>query len=123
MYDQNEQGQIEVTIEELKAQVAKLEVVVKLSDDPNFKKAITEGYLKDEAVRLVGLLADPSVVCDPDAHKDVINQMHGVAYLRRYLSFAHRQHAQLQRELESHLEEAATQAQEEAGEAGSTIIG
>lgn len=122
MYDQSE-APIEVTIEQLKAEVAKFDILDRLADNSDFQKGIIQGYLKDEAVRLTGLLADPSVIYDADNKRDVENQLTSIAYLRRYLTQARQRNATLKNELAAHLEEQQLQAEELAGEAGVQIIG
>jgi hypothetical protein len=52
---------LELSLDHAKELVAKRDQALKLTSNREYKKLVTEGYLKDEAVRLVGLSADPSV--------------------------------------------------------------
>lgn len=112
----NNEAPIEVTIDELKAEIAKLEVIVRLADHPDFQKAIIQGYLRDEPARLAGLLADPTVVASEEAQRDVQNQLTSVGYLRRYLATAHNRLPILQRDLEGHMQEQQDQLADIAAE-------
>lgn len=58
--------QLEVSIEEAKAHIETRAALARLSSNPDFEKIVLEGYLKDEAVRLVQLRADPNFSSDED---------------------------------------------------------
>jgi hypothetical protein len=47
--------EIEIHIDEVKKQIKKKDALIALANNPNWKFLIDEGYLKDEAVRLVML--------------------------------------------------------------------
>ena len=93
----NQRQEIELTPEQAmeerrKAQefIDKANRLERLQNDPPFKEFIMEGYLKDEAQRLVGLLGDYSL--NHSEHKalhreDLVEQMHGIARLQAYMRF------------------------------------
>lgn len=54
----NDLQEIEVTIEEALAQVRRGELVLSLEKNPEFRELVLEGYFRDDAARVVMLLAD-----------------------------------------------------------------
>ena len=74
--------QIEISLEHAKEIVAKRDWAHKLSSNREFKKLILDGYFKDEAARLVGRAADPSM----KAHKeDIFSAIEAISHLRQFL--------------------------------------
>ena len=58
----NEQiEQIELSITAAKEKVAKMEALLRLIDNKDFKDIIDDGYFRDEAARVVILKADPEM--------------------------------------------------------------
>lgn len=53
--------QIELSIEAAKENVEKMEALLRLIDNKDFKTIIDDGYFKNEAARLVILKADPEM--------------------------------------------------------------
>jgi len=53
--------QIELSIEAAKANVEKMEALLRLIDNKDFKDIIDDGYFRDEAARVVILKADPEM--------------------------------------------------------------
>lgn len=75
--------QVERTIAADKAAIEMRDVALKLTTNRDYKKVITQGYFTDEAVRLVGLSADPNLT---DAgREDVIRSIQAISYLQQYL--------------------------------------
>lgn len=61
MTTENQLNQLERDAKALKAQIDLGNALDKLRSNRDFNKVITEGYLKDEAIRLVHLKGDPAV--------------------------------------------------------------
>lgn len=57
----------------------------RLSSNRDFRKVITEGYFKDEAIRLVHLLADGNMQ-SPESQKSIQNQMLSISGFHDYLN-------------------------------------
>lgn len=74
--------EIEISIEAAKEAMAKGEAVRKLSSNRDFKRVILDGLFKDEAARLVGLIADPAM---KEHRNDIIEMMIGISTLQSYL--------------------------------------
>ena len=72
---------IEISSEFARSVVKKGEVWTRLLKNRDFKKAILDGYFKEESERLVGLLADPEFA-DEKSQQMLTDQMKGIAYLR-----------------------------------------
>ena len=79
----NQVEEVELTIEEAKKHVQRRDSLRKLMNNREFRKIIEEGYMQEEAVRLVGISADPSVEHREDA---IIGQIKAISNLRQYLS-------------------------------------
>lgn len=62
-----------------------------LTKNESFKKVIMEGYFKDEAARLAGMLADPSMADDIN-QRELNSALKGIGHLRQYLMNIRRTH-------------------------------
>lgn len=82
---QNEETlkKIEVTIEDAKKAVALFKSFEKLLDNSDFKAVITEGYFKDESVRLVLAKATPDMDT-PEMQAGIIRSIDSIGLLRQY---------------------------------------
>lgn len=76
--------QIERGIAQLKEQTARSDALERLLKNADFKKIISEGYFKDEAIRLVDLKADPAWQ-KPEQQAFVIIQIDAIGVLKGYL--------------------------------------
>lgn len=76
----DEIDQIEVTLGDLKNVVSRRDAAIRLSRNPDFKKVILEGYVKDEAVRLTALIGEEGF--DQEGVQECLR---GVAQLQRYI--------------------------------------
>lgn len=63
----------------------KAKALARLALNPDFKKIIIDGYLRDEAVRLVHLKADPAMQT-PDKQASVIRQVDSIGNLSAYFT-------------------------------------
>lgn len=104
MNDYADTVEIEVSLAQAKKMVERKAMVHKLLGNREFKTLILEGYYKDEATRLVGLLGDPAMQPHRD---DIIRSMEGISQLQGYFrtvvqmgSVAEREVADYQNELE-----------------------
>jgi len=76
--------QIEIGIEAAKAQVNKMEALLRLIDNKDFKTVIDEGYFKEEAARVVILKADPEM--QEAKYQDQLDKsIIAIGHLRQYL--------------------------------------
>ncbi len=74
--------EIELSIEEAQKMVERRNQAYRLADNADFKSLILEGYYKDEAVRLVGLSADPSTAKYAD---EIILAIKSISMLQQYM--------------------------------------
>ena len=89
--------------EELKKFSAKAEALTRLQNNADFKLVITEGYMEDEAIRLVHLLGDARFNSDDKKaayREDFQERMIGIARLSEYFRSIFQLSSQAQRELD-----------------------
>ena len=77
--------QIEISDNQAKEMIFKMESLLKLTKNRDFKKVIEEGYFEKEASRAVLLKADPNMQ-DAEAQKSLDNQIIAIGYLRQYFT-------------------------------------
>jgi len=81
---QDDIEQVEMTIEYARGLVVRGQLAEKLTENPDFKKLIMDGYFVDEAARLVHLYSDPTL---PNEIRETITRdLNGPGALKRYLS-------------------------------------
>ena len=89
--------------EELKKFNAKAEALTRLQNNADFKLVITDGYMEDEAIRLVHLLGDARFNSDDKKaayREDFQERMIGIARLSEYFRSIFQLSGQAQRELD-----------------------
>ena len=89
--------------EELKKFNAKAEALTRLQNNADFKLVITDGYMEDEAIRLVHLLGDARFNSDDKKaayREDFQERMIGIARLSEYFRSIFQLSSQAQRELD-----------------------
>ena len=89
--------------EELKEFSAKAEALTRLQNNADFKLVITNGYMEDEAIRLVHLLGDARFNSDDKKaayREDFQERMVGIARLSEYFRSIFQLSGQAQRELD-----------------------
>lgn len=80
--------EVETNIENLKKSVRRAEVLKKLEDTPEWKELITEGYLRDEAARVVKLTGDIQMRMAGETQVEWLNDMlKGIAAFNQYCNF------------------------------------
>ena len=97
--------------EELKEFSARAEALTRLQNNADFKLVITDGYMEDEAIRLVHLLGDARFNSDDKKtvyREDFQERMIGIARLSEYFRSVFQLSDQAQRELNG-LNEAETE--------------
>ena len=97
--------------EELKKFNTKAEALTRLQNNADFKLVITDGYMEDEAIRLVHLLGDARFNSDDKKtvyREDFQERMIGIARLSEYFRSIFQLSGQAQRELDG-LNEAETE--------------
>ena len=97
--------------EELKKFSAKAEALTRLQNNADFKLVITDGYMEDEAIRLVHLFGDARFNSDDKKaayREDFQERMIGIARLSEYFRNVFQLSNQAQRELDG-LNEAETE--------------
>ena len=99
--------ELEVSIEEAKAVIEKKRLLEKLMSNREFKKVILDGYFKEEAIRLVGVSADPNPQL-VQSRDQIQLEIQGISLLRNYLrtimqfgEIAEREVAAFEEELEN----------------------
>lgn len=89
--------------EELKKFNARAEALVRLQNSADFKLVITDGYMEDEAIRLVHLLGDARFNSDNNKsayREDFQERMIGIARLSEYFRSIFQLGKQAQKELD-----------------------
>lgn len=75
---------LEASIKQNQQIIAYGDALSRLENNKDFKKIFLEGYFREEAIRLVGLLGDP-YLGTPEKQASIIKQMEGISNLRSYL--------------------------------------
>ena len=76
--------QIEVSIKQAEDAVKAKTKMLRLIKNKDFKELVSEGYLKDEAVRLVLLKADPQLQSEAD-QAQIIKEIDAIGAFREYI--------------------------------------
>lgn len=108
---QDQQAQIEVTMEQAKQCIAMADSLERLHKNRDFKKIFTECYFKDEPARLVGLKADPNMLSD-DNQKAILKDIDGIGCLQQFFRAIYQRGAWAERALQEGENELAELAEE-----------
>lgn len=84
-----ELDQIELSIEEAKKGIEFSDAAKRMSEDKDFKRVIIDGYMRDEAARLAGMLAEESMT-DEVNQRELQSSLKAIGHLRQYLINANR---------------------------------
>lgn len=79
--------QIEKEIQSAKERVQFGEAIERLKSNRDFKKVFLEGYFREEAIRLVGLKADPSQQKE-ECQQEIIKQIDAIGAVQAFLNAA-----------------------------------
>ena len=77
-------AQVEQSIQQAKEDISLGDALGRLFANRDFKKVVLDGFFKEEAVRLVHLMADPNMQ-DPTKQESIITQMRSIGSAREYL--------------------------------------
>lgn len=91
---------IEQNIRQAKGMVEFGAALERLQANRDFRAVIQEGYLRDEAVRLVHLLADPQMQ-DGERQKALDTQLRSIAHLNQFFNATRQLAAMAQRSIAS----------------------
>ena len=72
-----------------------------LSKNDSFKTLVIDGYFRDEAARLAGLLAEPSMV-DKVNQRELQSALKGISHFRQYLINIRRTRNSIETSLQDH---------------------
>lgn len=106
--------EVELTIEEAKHEVEFGEAIDRLTKNPDYKKVILEGYMRDEALRLVKLTGDPNL--PPERMADVQAGIRAVGELNYFLHFGLQRAEHMRQQIAEHNATLDELREEEAGE-------
>jgi hypothetical protein len=109
MSTENEILEIESEISNVKRAIKRLDTLNRLTETPEWKELIEEGYLRDEAARVVGLRADIQMRMAGEVQMDWLNDMlTGIGAFNQYLNFirqmGHSAKEQLEQKQDTHAE-------------------
>lgn len=80
---QQEIQELELGIEEAKKMIERRDALRRLMANADFKTIIDDDYLREEAIRLSHLLGSPHAQLKA-AQEDILNDLKGIAALKRY---------------------------------------
>lgn len=75
---------IELSIEEARKYVEQRDAALRLADNRDFKKLVIDGYFKDEAARLTGLLGERGENL-PFTKEMLVSDLEAIASFQRYM--------------------------------------
>ena len=76
---ENQLQTIELTIEEAKKNIERMEALERLHTNADFKNVLLEGFLEKEALRLVRAKAFPSIRNEPERQKFIEDRLSAIA--------------------------------------------
>lgn len=91
---------IEMDIETARKIVRKRDMLNNLRNNPDFKEIFIDGYLREEAARLVGLKADPNMQ-EPEQQKFVDDSITGIGVFNQYLMVINQMGNQMENSMKS----------------------
>lgn len=92
---------VEASIEHCKTVMKTRDSMIRLTEHKDFKEIIMQGYIREEAARLTGLLGDPNPNVDQNA---VMADLHAVASFQRYMRRILMEGEMAEREMDTHKE-------------------
>jgi len=81
---QSQIHQVELTIDEAKKHINKMNSLIKLSNNKEYKEIFLEGFFKDYAIQQVMLKSDPTQQ-SADCQKAIIDNINSIGSLRVHL--------------------------------------
>lgn len=90
--------QVEISLENAKKAIHKMETLDRLYRNKDFQEVILEGYFKDEASRLVLLKGDVNIMDDQERHCE--KMINGIGCLRAYFQMVNHFGTQAEKAME-----------------------
>lgn len=90
---------VELSIEEAKKMVDRRDIALRLADNRDFKKLVIEGYFKDEAARLTGLLGERGDNL-PFTKEMIVSDLEAIASFQRFMRLIVMQGDIMEKEIE-----------------------
>lgn len=99
----NDLHEVEMTIEDAQRNIDKMNALLRLRDNRDFKLLIDRGYFEEEAARLVLARAEPGL--QTEEHQVMLDKMiDSVGYLRQYFNKIYQFGQHSQQAIEEHRE-------------------
>lgn len=83
MSNESDVQEIEVSMSAAQATINRMQVFMRLVENPDFQAIIEKGYFEDEAIRLVGAKSSPALASEVD-QLELDRDIMGVGRLRQY---------------------------------------
>jgi hypothetical protein len=109
--------EVQIGIDAANEKVDLMNSMEKLRKNRDFKKIVSEGYMEQEAIRLVHLMSDPSpAIQSPDVQESLLSMIKAIGHLENYFKVIYQfGHAAKESILESERSIEETLAEEEEG--------
>ena len=107
------ENEIEISIEAARGAVDRKNKMDRLIQDTDFDEVFTEGYMKEEAIRLVSLLSDDEWQT-AEKQKSLVEDMRAISSIRQYILNVRALGRQMERQIaasEATLEELRTEGE------------
>jgi hypothetical protein len=108
-----EEQTVDMTIEYAEEQAALYDAMVRLEENEDFKAIILNGYIKEEALRLVSLLATPVEYANIPK-EEVTKDLHGISSFQWWLKNKKQATSSIKQELSEYKQAIIEQEQEES---------
>jgi hypothetical protein len=99
----SELQEVEITIQDCKEAIERKAALDRLRMNKDWKEIVEEGFLKDEAQRVVWALAEPALQEEKD-QKMLLSIVNSVGYFRQYLNKVYQMSNQAEKDLAAHEE-------------------
>lgn len=106
--------EIEVSLNQIKMQIAKTNKIINLHNNPDFNEIIVEGYFKEYTEDLVRSLADPQIANNEAKRQEVLRTLEGISCLHGYLNSVYQKGKYAKMQLNEHEQELQRQRNEAA---------
>lgn len=107
---------VESDIENVKKAIRRMETLEKLTNTPEWKELIQDGYMRDEAARVVGLKGDIQMRMSGDVQREWLDDMlTGIGAFGQYLNFIRQAGSAAKQQLAQHEETRETLLAEQLG--------
>lgn len=106
---------VELSIQEARKYVARRDAAIRLADNRDFKNLILDGYFKEEAARLTGLLGERPAPGEtlPFTREMIMADLEAIAALQRYMRLIVQQGDIMEKEIDVNTEALSVMRSEE----------